>query len=224
MRERRCGCPAWSRNTNEVMAWAHATACGVVTMIFASVCFTYTRCNRQAFCICTNFTTAINTLFTLQDRPVASIWFETWGVLGSRPSPLLRKRPETTPSTSKAGGHDPPTPRTDAYGTVRQTVRVSVVRSVRGCVRRTISRTQTRTQHATSVGQSYRVNRVYVTLKKHAAGVHWNTWSGGAGVGRHASSYPLFVFLQTQVFYQQTTLPSGGHICLSTNALLHLPV
>jgi hypothetical protein len=48
---------------------------------------------------------------------VASIWFENWGVLGSRPSPLLRKRPETPPSTSKSGGHDP-TPRIDAYGYV----------------------------------------------------------------------------------------------------------
>jgi hypothetical protein len=44
---------------------------------------------------------------------VASIWFENWGALGSPPSPLLRKRPETTPSTSKSGGHEPPTPRID---------------------------------------------------------------------------------------------------------------
>jgi hypothetical protein len=47
---------------------------------------------------------------TQQSTTVTSIWFENWGVPGSRPSPLLRKRPETAPSTtptSKFGGHDP---------------------------------------------------------------------------------------------------------------------
>jgi hypothetical protein len=44
---------------------------------------------------------------------VASIWFENCGVLGSRPSPLLRKRPETTPSTTP---NSPPRPPTSKSG------------------------------------------------------------------------------------------------------------
>jgi hypothetical protein len=48
---------------------------------------------------------------------------KTEGILGSRPSPSLRKRPETTPSTTppplqNLGGHDPQPPRIDATDVV----------------------------------------------------------------------------------------------------------